>query len=127
MRCRHDLATENLALRQQFAVMKYHRPRPRLTDSDRSFWVVLSRIWSGWQDSLHVVQPETVLRWHRQGFRYYWRWRPGRPTRIGRGKIEPESRELIRRMPRETPLWGQGGPRQNWNGRLGNTDAVFAP
>ena len=75
MRCRHDLATENLALRQQLAVIKYQRPRPRLTDADRLFWVVLSRIWSGWQDSLHIVQPETVLRWHRQGFRYYWRWK----------------------------------------------------
>ena len=71
MRCRHDLATENLALRQQLAVVKYQCPRPRLTDADRFFWVLLSRIWSDWHVSLHIVKPETVVRWHRQGFRYY--------------------------------------------------------
>ena len=103
MRCRHDLATENLALRQQLAVMKYQRPRPRLTDADRLFWVVLSRIWSGWQDSLHVVQPETVLRWHRQGFRYYWRWKS---RHRGRPKADSEIRALIRRMCLANPLWG---------------------
>ena len=56
IRCWHDLATENLALRQQLAVMKYQRPRPKLTDADRFFWVVLSRIWSDWQACLHIVQ-----------------------------------------------------------------------
>jgi len=103
IRCRHDLATENLALRQQLAVMKYQRPRPRLTDADRLFWVVLSRIWSGWQSSLHVVRPETVLRWHRQGFRDYWQWKS---RRRGRPKVDPEIRALIRRMCQANPLWG---------------------
>lgn len=64
IRSRHDLATENLALRQQLAVMQYKWPRPRLTDADRFFWVVLSRIWSGWYASLQIVQPVTVIRWH---------------------------------------------------------------
>ncbi len=103
IRCRHDLATENLALRQQLAVMKYQRPRPRLTDADRLFWVLLSRIWSDWHASLHIVQPETVVRWHRQGFRYYWRWKS---RHRGRPRVDPEIRALIRRMCQANPLWG---------------------
>jgi transposase InsO family protein len=103
MRCRYDLATENLALRQQLAVMKYQCPRPRLTDTDRFFWVLLSLIWSDWHASLHIVKPETVVRWHRQGFRYYWRWKS---RHRGRPKADPEIRELIRRMCRANPLWG---------------------
>jgi len=103
IRCQHDLATENLALRQQLAVMKYQRPRPRLTDADRLFWVLLSRICSDWHASLHIVKPETVVRWHRQGFRYYWRWKS---RHRGRPKADPEIRALIHRMCRANPLWG---------------------
>ena len=98
-----ELALENLVLRQQLAVLKHRHPRPRLTDTDRLLWVVLSRIWSGWRDSLHVVQPETVVRWHRQGFRYYWRWKS---RRRGRPEIDSEVRTLIRRMCLANPLWG---------------------
>ena len=98
-----DLAIENFALRQQLAILKHRHPRPRLTDADRLFWVVLSQIWSGWQGSLHIVQPGTVVRWHRQGFRYYWRWKS---RRRGRPRIDPEIRHLIRRMCRANPLWG---------------------
>ena len=103
IRCRHDLATENLALRQQLAVMKYQRPRPRLIDADRLFWVLLSRIWSDWHAALYIVKPETVVLWHRQGFRYYWRWKS---RHRGRPKADPETRELIRRMCGAHPLWG---------------------
>ena len=103
MRCRHDLATENLALRQQLAVMKYQCSRPRLTDTDRFFWVLLSRIWSDWHAALHLVKPDTVVRWHRQGFRYYWRWKS---RHRGRPNADPKIRELIRRMCRANPLWG---------------------
>ena len=98
-----DLAIENLALQQQLAILKHLHPRPRLTDADRLFWVVLSQIWSGWQGSLHIVQPGTVVRWHQQGFRYYWRWKS---RRRGRPRIDPEIRDLIRRMCRANPLWG---------------------
>ncbi len=98
-----SLAIENLVLRQQLAVLKHRHPRPRLTDTDRFFWVALSPIWSGWRESLHIVQPETVVRWHRQGFRYYWRWKS---RRRGRPRIDPEIRQLIRRMCRANPLWG---------------------
>jgi len=84
-------------------VLKHCHPRPRLTDADRVFWVVLSRAWVGWRNSLHIVQPETVVRWHRQGFRYYWRWKSrGR----GRPKIDPEIRHWVRRMCQANPLWG---------------------
>ena len=65
LRPQRELALENLVLRQQLAVLKHRYRRPRLTDADRLFWV-LSRIWSGWRESLHIIQPETVVRWHRQ-------------------------------------------------------------
>jgi len=103
LRSHQALAIENLALRQQLAVLKHRHPRPRLTDADRLFWVVMSQIWVDWRESLHIVQPETVVRWHRQGFRYYWRWKS---RRRGRPRIDPEIRHLIRRMCRANPLWG---------------------
>jgi transposase InsO family protein len=103
LRTQRDLAIENLVLRQQLAVLKQRRPRPRLTDADRLFWVVLSKIWPGWREPLHIVQPETIVRWHRQGFRYYWRWKSGRR---GRPRIYPEIRDLIRCMCQGNPLWG---------------------
>jgi len=62
IRPRHELALENLALRQQLAVLEHRYLRPRLRDSDRLFWVLLSRIWNNWRDSLHLVQPATVVR-----------------------------------------------------------------
>jgi transposase InsO family protein len=103
VRNRRELALENLALRQQLATMKYRTPRPRLTDSDRLFWVVLSRFWPKWTDVIHIVQPATVIRWHRQGFRYYWRWKS---RRRGRPRIDSETRRLVRKMCLANPLWG---------------------
>ncbi len=103
VRSHRELALENLALRQQLATLKFRYPRPQLTDSDRLFWVVLSRLWPGWTDVLHIVQPATVIRWHRQGFRYYWRWKS---RRRGRPRIGGETRQLIRRMCLANPLWG---------------------
>jgi hypothetical protein len=64
---RTSLALENLALRQQVAVLKRNAPRPRVRLRDRIYWVVLRRFWSGWRDSLLIVRPSTVVRWHRQG------------------------------------------------------------
>lgn len=102
-RSQRELALENLALRQQLAALKFRHPRPRLTDADRLFWVLLARFWTGWQNALHIVEPETVLRWHRQGFRYYWRWKS---CRRGRPRIDADLRALIRRMSEANPLWG---------------------
>jgi putative transposase len=104
VRTHRELALENLALRQQLAVWKARQPRPRLTESDRIFWVLLSRLWTSWRHSLLVVQPQTVIGWHRQGFRRYWAWKSRR--RSGRPVIDTELRDLIRRMSRANPLWG---------------------
>ena len=104
IRTQRELALENLALRQQVAVWKVRQPRPQLTATDRLFWVVLSRLWKNWRSSLQVVRPETVVRWHRQGFRRYWAWKSRH--RRGRPAIGTEVRDLIRRMSRANPLWG---------------------
>src|SRR5271169_307966 len=73
-RSRDDLVLENLALRQQLLALHAKRPRPRLGALDKLFWVLLRRVWSGWKRSLILVTPETVVRWHRAGFRLYWSW-----------------------------------------------------
>ena len=102
---RAGLAAENLALRHQLIVLQRSVKRPRLRRRDRVFWAWLSRLWSRWRSCLVVVKPETVIRWHQEGFRLYWR-RKSRKTRLGRPRIETEIRRLIRRMSRENPTWG---------------------
>jgi len=103
-RSRGDTALEVLALRQQVAVLKRKHPRAPLNSLDRLFWTTLRHVWSRWRDVLVVVKPETVVGWHRAGFRLYWRWR-SRP-RGGRPKITEEIRALIRRMVEENEGWG---------------------
>jgi hypothetical protein len=98
-RSRTDIALEILALRQQVAVLKRKRPRPRLSPLDRLFWTVLRTTWSRWRDALVIVIPETVVGWHRAAFRLYWRWK-SRP-RGGRPRISPEVRALTRRLAQE--------------------------
>src|SRR5437899_13071468 len=100
-RDRSWLALENLALRQQLAILHHKAPRPRLRRADRAFWLTLARVWDQWRSALIVVRPETVLRWHRQGFRYFWRWKSR-----GRPRVSSEVIQLIRRMSQENPLWG---------------------
>ena len=102
---RGRLAAENLALRQQVAVLKHATPRPKLRPRDRVFWVWLARLWAEWRSVLLIVQPETVVRWHREGFRLDWRWR-AQAGPVGRPKATREIRDLIGRMARENPLWG---------------------
>ena len=102
---RLHLVAENLALRQQLAVVNQSVKRVKLRPCDRLFWVLLRRFWSGWQSVLVIVQPETVVRWHRLGFRLYWRWKSTWGKR-GRPKIARELRELIGRMSRENVTWG---------------------
>jgi len=103
-RNRSDVALEVLALRQQLVVLKRKRPRPELNSSDRLFWTMLRHCSSRWKDVLVIVKPETVVGWHRAGFRLYWHWR-SRP-RGGRPKITEEIRVLIRRLADENPGWG---------------------
>ena len=104
-RSRSDAAIEILALRQQLAVFKRKHPRPKLSLVDRLFWTILRRIWSGWGEALIIVKPDTVVRWHRTGFRLYWRWR-SRAGSGGRPKTTAEIRTLIRRMAEENLDWG---------------------
>lgn len=98
------LSAENLALRQQLAMYNRSEPKPKVQDRDRRFWILLARLWSGWRSALLVVSPATVVRWHRQGFRYYWRWKSR--GQAGRPRIAAQVRQLIRRLSRENPLWG---------------------
>lgn len=70
-----ELAVENLALRQQLAISQRTANRAHFRKRDRLFWVWLSRLWSSWRSVLIIVEPNTVVRWHRQGFKFYWRWK----------------------------------------------------
>jgi putative transposase len=106
-RSRCDLVLENLALRQQLGVLKRKHPQPRFGTSDRLFWVILRRLWRrGWKQTLVLVQPETVIRWHRTGFRLYWKWISRKHAVVGRKPTSQELRELIFRMVAENRTWG---------------------
>ena len=106
LRARRSLLLENLALRQQLVVLKRRHPKPRIGLLDKLFWVAVRRFWSGWKQSLIVVTPETVVRWHRAGFRLYWRLISRIRTQVGRRPTSQEVRELIFRMVVENPTWG---------------------
>src|SRR5215472_17151085 len=106
VRSRAALELENLALRHQIGVLQRCAPnRPKLILLDRLLWAWLSRVWSDWRSALAIVQPETVLAWHRRGFGLLWAWkiRRGHP---GRPALPRDVRDLIRRMCRENPTWG---------------------
>jgi hypothetical protein len=101
-----QLRLENLALRQQLAVLRRSAPkRLRLTPADRIFWVWLRRVWSDWKSALMIVKAETVVAWHRKGFRLFWTWKIGR-GKPGRPSVPQEVRDLIRMMSRNNPRWG---------------------
>ena len=105
-RSHRSLLLENLALRQQLVVLKRRHPRPRLDLFDRLFWLLVRRCWSGWKQALLVVTPETVVRWHRAGFRWYWRMISRVRKPIGRRQTSKEVRDLIFQMMAENPTWG---------------------
>lgn len=105
-RSRRSLLLENLVLRQQLAVFKRKHPKPRLDLFDKAFWVVTRRFWSGWKQSLILVSPETVVRWHRAGFALYWRTISRARRVVGRKRISKELRDLIFRMVAGNPTWG---------------------
>ncbi len=96
---------ENLALRHQLAVLQRTAPRPRLRTADRLLWVLLSRLWRGWAEAVAIVQPATVIRWQRTGFRLVLDLEEP-PARAGPPAIAPDVRALIRTMARANPLWG---------------------
>lgn len=104
VRRRNDLILENLVLRQQLQVALRPRRRVSLQRHDRLFWVLVRRLHPNWRRYLLFVRPETVIRWHRRGWRWYWQWRSR--TRLGRPRLSTEVRALIVRMASENPLWG---------------------
>ena len=103
---RRRLLLENLALRQQLAVLQSRHPQPRFKVPDRLFWVFLCRLWPRWKGALVVVHPETVIRWHRAGFKVYWKWLSRHRAAVGRKCVSKEVRELIFRMVDENRTWG---------------------
>ncbi|MBV9543268.1 MAG: integrase, partial [Chloroflexi bacterium] len=105
VRYREALVTENLLLRHQLAILtRPTRKRPRLRARDKLFWVVIRALRRGWRQHLVVVRPESVIRWHRQAWRLFWRWRSRGP--IGRPRLSAEVRELIATIARDNPRWG---------------------
>jgi putative transposase len=105
LKSRRNLLLENLALRHQLLVLSRGSSRPPLTPLDRALWAWLSQSWDGWKTRLCLVQPSTVIQWHRAGFRLFWKWK-SRPGKSGRKTISPDAIDLIRKMSRANPLWG---------------------
>ncbi len=103
-RSQTDLVVENALLRQQLIIFKRQVHRPRLTNKDRFRLVLMARFTNFWQQALHIVQPDTLLRWHRELFRIYWR----RKSKNNHHKphINPETIALIKQMAQENRLWG---------------------
>jgi transposase InsO family protein len=102
---RAALQIEVLALRHQLCVLQRSRPhRVRLTPVDRFLWVWLSRAWTEWRGAIIIVKPETVIAWHRRGFRLFWTWKSRRCT--GRPTVPADVRALIRTLSDMNPLWG---------------------
>ena len=105
LRTRTDLTLENLALRQQLAMLRRRSKRPQFGHLDRALWVWLCNWWDRWREALHLVRSETVIRWHRQGFRAFWTWK-SRRGRVGRPRVASELADLVRTMALANPLWG---------------------
>ena len=105
LKSRRSLLLEMLALQHQLLVLSRSSKRPRLTPLDRVLWAWLSQAWGGWKSRLCLVQPSTVLQWHRAGFRLFWRWKSG-SHKSGRKTIAPDTIRLIGQMSRANPLWG---------------------
>ena len=102
---KRQLVLENLALRQQVTMLRQSVRRPHATTADKLFWIFFSRYVDGWRKILHGLHPDTVVRWHRQGFRLYWRWK-SRGPKPGRPPIDKPLRNLIREMQATNTGWG---------------------
>jgi len=102
---RRELVLENLALRQQLSIYKRCHPRPGLQPTDRLFWIWLAKIWTEWRSALLIVKPETVINWHRKGFKLFWR-KLSRQNVVGRPSVSSEMIALIKQMAQANPLWG---------------------
>ena len=104
-RSQEQLRAENAALRHQLNVLYRKIPkRPQLSGSDKALFVWLYRFFPGILGAISIIQPETIIGWHRAAFQAWWRWKSRNPG--GRPKVDRELRDLIRRMCQENPLWG---------------------
>src|SRR5450759_229414 len=104
-KARLRLEAENLFLRHQLSIsLRRAPPRLRLRGGDRALLVWMTKLWPSLLGAAHVVQPETILRWHRAGFKVFWRWKSR--NRAGRPKIDRGLRDLIQWMSKENRLWG---------------------
>ena len=101
-----NFVAENIALRQQLAVMKRTNKRPKIRMTDRLFRILLSLIWHPWRESLVIVKPDTVVRRHRKGFKLFWKFKSKGP---GRHRTGREIRKLVRKMAKANPSWGTPG------------------
>ena len=97
---RNRLVLENAALRHQVALLKRTVKRPHIKDSDRISWIMMRRFLKDWQDALLFVKPETVIHWHRKGWKYHWK-RKSKPKKQGRPPVSFKLIHLIRRLQRD--------------------------
>jgi putative transposase len=106
LRARVALHVEIVALRHQLLVLRRSKRSHKLQlgIADRTFWVWLPQLWNGWRSALVIVKPETVIAWHRRGFRLYWSWKSRHPQ--GRPSVSTEVIKLIRKMSLANPRWG---------------------
>jgi putative transposase len=100
-----EIALENAALRQQLAILKRERPRPKIHHRDRLFWILLMKIWKQWRTALVIVQPATVVSWQRRRFKRYW-WKLSQKKGPGRPQVAAEVRKLVRTMASANVTWG---------------------
>ena len=105
LKTRQALILETLALRQQIAILRQSMNRAKVSPVDRLFWVMFSKYVVDWRAILRTLRADTVVRWHREGFRRYWRWK-SRARRRGRLRIDPGLRNLIREMQSDNVGWG---------------------
>mgnify|MGYP006189618845 CR=1 FL=1 len=102
---RRDMLFEIAALRQQLEIMRRSGVKPRFRRSDRRFWIWLVRNWPNWRHGVVILKPETIIRWHRDGYRRFWRFRSG--GKPGRPRIPRRHIAFIKQISRENPAWGE--------------------
>ena len=102
VRSKQTLILENIALRQQIIILQRSVKRPKFNNNDRLFWIWLSSIWDNWKSVILIAKPETIVGWHRKGFKAYWKWKS---RRAGRPTIDWELIKLIRKLQKENHLW----------------------
>jgi len=101
---RASLQLENIILRKQIDILMRKQKRPLVHNRDRLFFVLISKLYTDWKKAFLLFQPDTLIRWHKQGFKLFWRMKT--KNNGGRNRIDPELKSLIVQIARENPLWG---------------------